>query len=411
MTATELGTAHLSGEMRLLLACARKGVGSQLTEPVEGLFADEQFSWNRVLSKAVRHKMVSFLQRGLAERRELHGTPEFATLGSMTRRLAIFTLDRAERLKAIVTRFNDEGIPVVPYKGIALGQQLYGNIAARPAGDIDIVVRPKDARRARELILDMGYHLRYPIEDDAQEYRLENRYCEEFESEDEVQVELHWAFTNQDIRFTIDIDGLFERLDTIDVAGMPMKAFAREDLLLLLSVHGAKHHWSCLEFILQIAVLVRDTPEMNWEHVFQHAEQTGAYRKTLLALRLAHELLGAPMPAHVERLVYADKRVALVARQVPVLLEEPLQTDDDMGSSASDLFHLQLLDGVTDRIRYLYYRATTPSQPENWRVFRAGRYLIPGHAFIRPFQLVGRLIPATFAYMRSAREAKRTAAA
>jgi hypothetical protein len=411
-TTDRVGTTHrLSAVTSVLLLGARDALASHQHERFAELVAHEHIEWNRVFLKAIRHKMLAFMQRAIAERAETKRMAATSTLASMNRRLAMYTLDRAERLKAIVSRMSDDGITVVPYKGIAISQQLYGNIAMRPPGDIDIVVLPKDARHAKEIILEMGYHLSFPIDEDAQDYRLRNRYCEEFIGHGGVDVELHWAFTNQDIRFSIDMDGLFGRLETIDVAGMPMKAFSKPDLLLILAVHGAKHHWECLEYILQIAVIVRDTPEMDWDGVFDHARETGAYRKVLLALRLAHELLGAPLPPDVEQRVYADRRVASVARQVPTLLEEPLQTEDDLGSSASDIFHLHLQDTLADRMRYLYFRATTPSQPENWRIIRAGKYLIPAHAFIRPFRLAWRLIPATFAFMRSARKSKRTPAA
>ena len=51
----------------------------------------------------------------------------------------------------------EAGIPVIPLKGVALAELLYGDLGARVCADIDILVPANDAVRARRIILMNGY--------------------------------------------------------------------------------------------------------------------------------------------------------------------------------------------------------------------------------------------------------------
>ncbi len=392
---------NLSPELGLLVACARAiGMEEDGLDHVRMTIRNRPPEWRMMGSVARRHKMVGVLNRFVQHLGSEIDPRAVEAMAALSRQSAVFTLSRLEHLKQVVREFEGAGIPIVPYKGIALGQQIYDNHALRPPGDIDVVVRPRDARKAKQILFDLGYRLRYPIAEDEQEFRLEERYCEEFVMPPNIMVELHWAFTNKAIRFSIDVDELFERLETMDLGETTVRAFAPEDLLLILSVHGSKHHWEHLEYIFAISEIVRRF-DLDWQVVLKRAGETGARRKLFLALRVAHELIGMSLPATIHEQVYADPRVERMAALIPGYLENPPETDENAGSSESDLFHFTLQDSVRDRARYLFYRITTPSDPQDWKVWRAGPIMIPVHGFIRPFKLLGKLGPAIWSKIRS----------
>jgi hypothetical protein len=399
----------LSIEMQVLACCARVRPDSGQRARLEELLSSESLDWRRLFMMASRHKMMPLLYWHLKEIDALSETPQMQSLSAAFRRTAAHTLAGVDRLREIMRAFEAADVLVVPYKGAALAVQLYGNVALRPPGDIDIVIRKKDALKARSLLFALGYQLRYPVGKDNHEFRLANRYCEEFVSPDRVFVELHWAFTNGDVRFPLFLEDVTPRLVPVRIAGTHVLTFGREDLLLILSAHGAKHCWRCLEWICGVSELVRETPQLDWNAVLDRARALGAVRMVLLALYLAHELLQAPVPEDIRKRVFADKRVAILAAKVPGLLEEPGATDESLGSTMSDLFHFHLRERFMDRVRYIFYRITTPSQPESWRVLRIGRFLFPLHAFLRPLRLAGRVVPAIRSYMAIARVSRNAA--
>jgi Uncharacterised nucleotidyltransferase len=78
-----------------------------------------------------------------------------------------------------------------------LATTAYGSLALRQFSDLDVLVRPQDARRARELLLAHGYQ-RLDHRSTARTepwYRLRKVYAL-VRADRQIPVELHWAITS-----------------------------------------------------------------------------------------------------------------------------------------------------------------------------------------------------------------------
>ena len=63
-----------------------------------------------------------------------------------------------EELIRILAAFRERGVEVIPLKGIALAERLYGDITSRDQSvDVDLLFREKDKERGRRILEDMGY--------------------------------------------------------------------------------------------------------------------------------------------------------------------------------------------------------------------------------------------------------------
>jgi hypothetical protein len=384
-------------EMEIVLLCARVGLDDDVSRRAEELLAGP-IDWGRVVQLATWHKMLPLLYWNLK------GLPAAAPfLNSLHRFFAgvtAMTLSRVVELKGVVQEFRDAGIPVVPHKGPVLSAYLYGNMVLRQVGDIDVVVRRSDVDRAREILVRRGYVNRYPVSESSRAFRLASRYCEEYTlAQTGINLELHWAFTNGDVYFPVVLEDLLPSTRSIEVDGHNLPLFGDEDLLLILSVHGAKHRWDRLEWICGIAALVQNAPKMNWDNLWERSTTIGCRRTLALALKLAHDLLDAPVPDYIMHRVEADEMVIDLAHRVPGFMEEMAHDDDDMASLLSDVFHLQIRERVRDRLRFIAYRVATPSRPDQWRVVRIGSFLVPVHTVSRLIQLATRVPAAAIALL------------
>jgi hypothetical protein len=304
------------------------------------------------------------------------------------------------RLQALL---DAQSIPMIAYKGPALAASLYGSMALRQAGDLDIVVRRTDVPRARQLLLDSGYEARNPVGPDAQAFRLRSRYGEEFVGQDGTIVELHWAFTNGDVALLLGFEELAPWLRNATVGAGAVPVPGAEDQLLVLAVHGAKHRWDRLELVCSFAESVRqDGPGIDWEHLEDRATALGVRRMLLLGLLLAHDLLGATPPARLISRARADRTVSDLALQIPRILAEDAHTVDT-NSLTTDVFRFKLRERRIDRWRFLWYRLTTPSRPDSWSTITLGKVLVPVHAFKRPFMVVSKLLPMARQYLAGRR--------
>ena len=136
-----------------------------------------------------------------------------------------------------------------------------------------------------------------------------------------------------------------------------------EDLLLILCMHGAKHMWSRLEWVCDVAELIRSEPGLDWDQVMDRAARLGSRRMLFLGINLAVDLLDAPVPGEVLRQARRDT----VARS---LSGEGLQRmfpsgEYQVGTLRESAFHFRVRERLQDRVPNvltLAHRAVTPNE-------------------------------------------------
>lgn len=398
-----LPMTRASREMRLLLCCARRRMTPEHAEELRALVR-AGIDWEGLASLAGRNKMLPLLWWHLGREVSTLPEPAASSLRYAFVHNAAQMLRHSAELLELGRLFATEGIAMVPYKGPVLAAQLYGNIALRQAGDLDILVRRSDVGRARALLHARGYRPRHALDRGGEEFMLRSRYSEELERPDGPSVELHWGFTNGDVGLALDLDSLAGRLRAAALGGGGVPVFGPEDLLLVLCIHGGKHRWDRLEWICGVAELMRaGSDDLEWSALLERAIELGVRRMVLLGVLLAHDLLGAPAPAEIVRLARSDAAVTRLAREVPALLLLDEIDGDGAGDLATDLFRLQLRERPRDRLRFIWYRLTTPSRPESWSSVALGKRWLPVHGVVRPFQLAAKLLPALRRYRLAGR--------
>jgi hypothetical protein len=252
------------------------------------------------------------------------------------------------------------GIAALPYKGPVLATLAYGNVVLRQFGDLDLLVHPQEADRAKALLWTQGY--RWPDGRPPARFPRLLKVYELVRPDGHVLVELHWALTSATFFFPLDSALLWTRLETVSLLETPVRSLALEDLLLILCVHGAKHHWSPLGWIGDVAALLRVTPQLDWARCLAQASRLGGTRMLALGVHLAHDLLGASLPEAVWRWIHATAAVPRLATQVYARLfataaHPPAAWDHPA-------FYLGLRERGWDRLRcvlYLAYRTGLPT--------------------------------------------------
>jgi len=380
-----------SPELQVLVCCARRTMRPDDRDRLRALVGGP-LDFDRLLAVAVRHGMLPLLWSHLGAQRSAVPPQAAREIEAAFMRNAGRMLLLTRELLALIDALRAKGVLVVPYKGPALGAQLYGSLALRQGGDLDIVVRPHDVQQARDVLLRRGYRVRHALSPAGREFMTRSRYGEEFDHPDGPSVELHWAFTNGDVALPLRLDDVAGRLESVRVGASEVAAFALADLLVILCVHGAKHRWNRLELIAAVAELMRGAADLNWNAVLRNAARLGVRRMLLLGVVVAHDLLNAPVPERVMRIARADRAVARLAARVPQSLTREA-TDDGRGGLESNLFQFQLRERGRDRVRFVWYRLTTPSRPESWRAVRLGSIVVPLHGIALPFRVLRKLGP------------------
>src|SRR5258708_1642645 len=361
-----------------LLECASPARDPQR---LAGLFRSADGT--RLLVLAEDHGVAGHLVTSLRGLEEDLVTPEIRqSLVDRQRARNFLTLRLTAELFRILDRFTSEGIGALVVKGPVLAVQAYGDLTMRSYGDLDILVRQRDIRRATELMSGADFVPAVSLSAiDAG--KIPGQYL--FSKLDSsLIVELHNDRTLRYFPRRLPLEDFFARQIRVRVDVQDVPALSVEDELVLICVHGAKHLWERLLWIADVAALVSRQTGIDWERVADSASAVGAERILDTGLRLASDLLRAQLPGKVQSAVHADAAASRLAKQCCKWL--PAAGGAPPGLFERAVFRLRMHGGLIAGPAYLLRLSLWPTE-EDWRDGpEESRHLLFG-AIRRPIRL------------------------
>jgi len=344
-------------------------------------------NWEAVLRLADEHGTSSLLYQSLSRLEDLIPS---SVLGALRKRYegnVHKSLFLARELARILDRLDEFEIEVIPYKGLALSEVYYGDMALRQAGDIDLFVRKQDVIRIKKAVCELGYTTRVPILEDAEEDYLESGYECTFDSPaGKNLLELQWALQPRFYSVDFDMDGLFKRAVNVTVAGRRVKTPSAEDLLLVLSVHAAKHVWGRLIWLCDITRILK-RENLDWDWVQSQAREFGIERILHVTLLLTNHFLATAVPGEMERAILSDRIARAFAGEAAAAVISGVSYEKQQ--IAYFRLMMQLRERRMDRVRFLTRLAFTPG-PGEWDAVRLPKILFPFYRVVRLARLAAR---------------------
>jgi hypothetical protein len=216
----------------------------------------------------------------------------------------------------IIENFDAKGIPIMPFKGPVLAEQVYGDIALRSFIDLDLLIPEREYTRAEELLQSLGYLNDLKLTPAQNAAFLKSEHHHHFGNKQTgTYVELHWRISTSLFSLQPDLSGAWNRAGITTVLGKKVPSFSPEDTLLILCEHGARHQWSQLSWVYDVAGMV-ETKKINLPCLIEQAEKNGNQRPLLLGLLLASDLLDADLSPEIYWMAKNDKAVRANAEQV-----------------------------------------------------------------------------------------------
>ncbi len=297
---------------------------------------------------------------------------------------------KALRFSAEVARvtahFDDCEIALLAHKGPALSQLLYGDPAQRQFDDLDFLIKPADVSRARRALRELGYESRLQLSPrQAKEYlRSGYEYVFGLKAERNL-LELQWQILPRFYSVGFDMEELFSRFSEVQFESIRLRTLGQADLLLVLCVHAAKHLWSQLGMVRDIATLA--SFNLDWEWIEAEARRLGLLRIVGVSLLLAQNLLGFAAP----RRGWADSDgIPELARK----FQSDLALGENPDPESLRYFHIivQLRERWRDRLGFGWHLACIPSVGE-WETITLPDALYPLYRGVRLWRLLRRCIP------------------
>lgn len=291
------------------------------------------------------------------------------------------------QLFQILDRMKGQGISALSFKGPVLAQQLYDDPFRREFMDLDIIVPTDVVGCVIALLVADGFEAQFGLTS-GQLTRFQKNWSEMglYHRARNILVEIHWRLFPPDYSFSPAAEAAWQATEKVFIAQRPIPTFSIENQLLFACLHQAKHNWSRLGWVMDLAALVKQSPQMNWKEVQRRAGRFGTARMIRVSLQLIQNLFSVPLPSAIAEWAAPDKQSESIAGRVEQRL---LSGDPKAGEPIpTDPFFRAAMESKYDRAVYWFQSIFRPT-PLEWALIplpdwlrgayypvRAGRLLI-----------------------------------
>jgi hypothetical protein len=203
-------------------------------------------------------------------------------------------------LQDVVERLAREHIRVMLLKGAALATTVYPSFAARPMGDVDILVRPEEAQRAWQCLVDAGWTVE--LAGGERFYEGHHHLVGLVDPKGlHLVLEVHRAMLPVPGPFRFDETAVWRDAQSITVGSTAVWVPSDQHQLLHLCVHFAWSHMltSGIGRTVRDVAMLLERSELDWDGFVQLARRTRAATCAYWTLAMSRTLAGARVPETV----------------------------------------------------------------------------------------------------------------
>jgi hypothetical protein len=286
---------QFSPELRFVVAAARMADGDGARAQLHRAGAEVR-DWNLVHRGLAHHGLTGLTIPALLQSGAVP-TAMLATLRSEHSAHVVGVMHRLRELSRIKQALDRAGIRYLFIKGIVLSTQLYGDPLARGGRDIDVLIERARTRDSEGILRELGYELPIhasPTDQNASEPPKESGWVHR---ESRILVELHDRLCDNHSLLPWDFEMLWAERELVMIAGIAVPAMARRRLPVYLAVHGIRHGWQRLLWLVDLAAVLNHNAA--WDDAIDDAAPLGLDGTMLHVAWALHHWLARQVPPEV----------------------------------------------------------------------------------------------------------------
>lgn len=375
---------ELIDEMDLILSCSK---GYKNTENQRNIIhlLKKGLNWDHIYRQAGRYGLIPLLYYNLK-----FTAPELVPEDILQKMSEIYlssltqSMIQIRELLQVIQLCTDHEIPIIPYKGAALSQQIYGDIGLRLSSDIDIIVRQQDVIRAKDLLISQGYIPQVSLthELDTKFIRVDNEH--HLSHPHKTMIDIHWQFMSRYYLVPFEETEIWAGLKMISLDGTEILSLSTEMQIISLCIHGAKHQWKELKHISDIAAFISSDKDINWELILTIAQEKRIKRIIFLGLRLVEMIMKIELPIVVSEAIRCDSGMQfLVPFCIDNIFTEERKPEDDIQFV---FYWVSIRECLWDKLRVIPLLVFKPNY-DDWRYISLPKNFFLLYYIIRPIRL------------------------
>ena len=204
----------------------------------------------------------------------------------------MYEIIKLNRYSKILSELSKLQIDIIGLKGIVL-KGYYPQPELRTMGDLDILIHKEDYEKIKNYLLDNGFNEGHPVHT-------------EFVDKHGISIEVHWKLINEEtyVGDVLEFEkGIWNNLIDFKIGDLTIKTLSKEDFLIHLCIHMAKHLRGTgfgLRQVYDVAAFsIKEEKNINWEVFELKAKQCGVLKFTITLFNLINDIFDLRLYADI----------------------------------------------------------------------------------------------------------------
>jgi len=294
----------------------------------------------------------------------------------------------AELIK-VMKLLKENNIEAIAFKGPTLAQMAYGDIALRQYADLDILIDEKDIEQCYNLILkthtttiDKKF-LRNTL------FTEKNSDIQYFNKKNNILIEIHWKLFRTQFSNYNQFSNIFNTKKEVLLQGHKLHVFNDEILLVYLCMHGSKHCWERISWILDISMIINNNKTLDWNFIKDQALKLECETMLYLGLELCHKLFNTKIPIPYKQ---NTNLINYVLKSFIYLLQKQTEVNKNLNTFK---FHFALNDTTYQKVKFLI-KTIFPINAQDVSEINLPKSFYFLYYIIKPFRLIIKYISKLF---------------
>lgn len=338
----------MTNEITLIIECCKL---SQDFKLIEEKIAQIK-NWDDFITLSYSHGVFPLVYQVLKKYENKIPLEVFAFMKQTYMDLVKTNMLMTSELIKVSNLLEENGIKVIAFKGPTLSQMAYGDVVSRQYVDLDVLVDESLLSKSQKILEVNNYLPRYDLE----EYQKENlknvvHDISMINKSNGVNVELHWTLSSGE--FFIDLEKLDYMSDTkkYKLSNHGLNIFSNEKLFIYLCVHGYKHLWERIEWLVDIYYLITKE-NIDLEKVLEMSKSVDADRIVLSTLIICQKIFGLNIKLEDSSIqdIKLNKNTNTMLNKI---ISDYKEVNEKIHSKQFSMIHLYMLKTTANKMKYL----------------------------------------------------------
>ena len=371
----------MTNEIILIIECCRLSQDSKLIEEKISLIKN----WDDFISLTYSHGVFPLVYQVLKKHEDKIPLNTFAFMKQTYMNLVKTNMLMTSELIKVSKLLEENGIKSISFKGPTLSQIAYGDVVSRQYVDLDVLVDESLLSKSQKILEDNNYYPRYDLE----EYQKENlkdvvHDISMINKSNGINIELHWTLSSGE--FFIDLEKLDYMSDTkkYNLLNHELNIFSNEKLFIYLCVHGYKHLWERIEWLVDIYYLI-SKENIDLEKVLQMSKLVDADRIVLSTLIICQKMFD--LKIQLKDSSIQDKKLNKATNSMlNKIISDYKEVTEKIHSKQFSTIHLYMLKTTANKMKYLKtFFEPTEQDYEKVKISKSLHFL---YYLLRPFNVL-----------------------